>query len=92
MRSLLVTAFLVVLGGCAPTIGSVAGGECKLTHTPTYAVAGKTSYDQEWIDDTTEALVRGCKQPRPKTRPASLSVPVKSPAAVTKPKKHWWQR
>jgi len=93
----------IILGGCAnPTIGSVAGGECKLTHTPAYAVRGKTEYDQEWVDDTTEALVRGCKQPRPKARPVSLDAPkvvtrpaaeqapIATPAPLVKKKHHWW--
>lgn len=91
-------AVLALLAGCAgtPTIGSVAGGECKLPglHTPTYAVRGWQKYDQEWIDDATEALVRGCNQPRPKARPASLDAPkVITPSSVITPKKkHWWQR
>lgn len=89
---------MLLLAGCAtPTIGSVTGGECKLPglHTPIYAVKGKTTYDQEWIDDATEALVRGCKQVRPKARPVSLDAPKGTPSAtVIMPpkKKHWWQR
>lgn len=98
MRTVVLCTILALLNGCAsPTTGSVAGGECKLPglHTPVYAVRGKTSYDQEWVDDATESLVRGCKQPRPKARPASLDASSKStapaPVAPVK-KKHWWQR
>lgn len=63
-----------ILAGCAHSgaIGSIEGGECKLTRTPQYAVLGKTSYDQGWVNRTTEALVRGCRQPRPKARPPEL--------------------
>lgn len=88
---------VALLGGCAnPTIGSVAGGECKLVHSPVYAVKGKASYDQEWIDDQIEAMVRGCRQARPKARPASIDAPPAKPSAMNVPvpvkKKHWWQR
>ncbi len=73
MKPFMILWFALLLGACASQpIGSVAGGECKLTSAPPYAVRGKTTYDQGWIDDTTEALVRGCKQPRPKKRPAEL--------------------
>lgn len=93
---------LDMLAGCAaPPEGSVAGGECKIVHTPSYAVRGKTNYDQEWIDDTSEALVRGCKQARPKARPVSIDNPPRLQIKMTSPttgvtvkpkKKHWWQR
>lgn len=86
---------VLLLTGCAstPPRGSVVGGECKLFHTPTYAVKGKTEYDQEYVDDVTEALVRGCKQPRPKARPASLDAPKAAiPAAAPPKKKHWWEK
>jgi hypothetical protein len=92
----------VAVGGCAtkPTVGSVAGGDCKLVHTPQYAIKGATDYDQEWSDDVTEALVRGCKQSRPKARPAALDAPppvvtpAVPPAAPAGPPKklHWWQK
>lgn len=64
----------LTLAGCASTgtIGSIAGGECKLTRTSQYAVLGKTKYDQAWVNRTTEALVRGCRQPRPGERPPEL--------------------
>lgn len=99
----MVRAILIamLLAGCASAPpASVSGGECKVTHTPAYAVKGKTAYDQEWIDDTTEALVRGCKQPRPKARPASIDKPPHVMIKMTSPtegiaippkKKHWWQ-
>jgi hypothetical protein len=80
---------VALLAGCAPpTIGSITGGECQLTHTPEYAVKGQTAYDQKWVNKTVEAQVVGCKQPRPKPRPAGWSthtvagktVPVPPPA------------
>lgn len=92
----LIIALALPLGGCpSATRGSVAGGDCKIGHTPKYAVKGATSYDQEWIDDEIESLVRGCRQPRPLARPASLDAPPKptpGPAKPTPTKKHWWQR
>ncbi len=99
-RLWLIPAFLL-LGGCVTTpIGSVIGGECKLPglHTPTYEVKGRTTYDQGWITDVTVALVAGCKQPRPKARPAELdkaapktpgTIKVAPPAPA---KIHWWQK
>lgn len=103
MKSVYLIPVFALLCGCAskPTIGSVAGGECKITHTPSYVVKGKTSYDQEWIDDTTAALIVGCRQPRPKARPASIDNPPHLQIRMTSPttgvtvkpkKKHWWQR
>lgn len=62
---------------------SVAGGECHLVTAPTYAVLGRTGYDQNWIDDTTERVVAGCHQPRPQARPASLDA---APKAIAKAK------
>lgn len=95
--SIIALAGIAFLAGCAKSpVGSVAGGECKIVSTPAFAVKGKTTYDQEWVDDTTEAIVRGCAQPRPKARPAELdathtvagkTVPIPKPT-----KKHWWQR
>lgn len=80
MRYIAILAMLASLCGCGPPIGSVMGGECKLVHTPSFAVKSTTEMGQEWVDDTTEALVRGCKQPRPK-----------APTAATAAK-HWWQK
>jgi hypothetical protein len=69
-RLALVIGSVLLIAGCAPKppIGSVEGGECKLTSTPQYAVLGKTDFDQRWINRTTEALVVGCNQPRPRSR------------------------
>ena len=71
-----VIAASLLVAGCAsaPAIGTIAGGECALpgVHTPQYKVLGKTHYDQNWADDTTEGLVRGCNQARPHARPASF--------------------
>ncbi len=75
--------------------GSVAGSDCTIAHTPEYAVKGKTQYDQNWVDRTTERLVAGCNQPRPKARPASLDAPkvkpsAKKPTANEVIKRRWW--
>lgn len=71
----LLIASVVALAGCGTTgpIGSVTGGECQLVRAPEYAVRGETTFDQIWINRTTEALVVGCRQPRPKARPPSLT-------------------
>jgi hypothetical protein len=74
-------------GGCA-TKGpaSVAGGECRIFERPQYAVRGKRSYDQDWIDSQVEGGVGGCGWKRPAARPAALdAVPTKRP--VTSPGK-----
>jgi hypothetical protein len=93
--------------GCAGSLpASVAGGECKLFAPPDYAIRGKTQFDQNWIDDTEEAGIAGCKWSRPKARPAPIArvtsaaphkavplPPVKSNVPAPPPvKKHWWQR
>jgi hypothetical protein len=89
----------MLLSGCAGSRpASIAGGECRIAHTPQYAVKGATPYDQNWVDDTTESLVAGCKQPRPLARPASLDVPTHKVGGkpvvvpVTTKKRHFWQR
>ncbi len=89
-----------LLAGCATnkaSVGSTRGGECRIVHTPKYAVKGRTSYDQNWVDDTTERLVGGCDQPRPAARPPELDrvarrpVVVAPPAAPVVPKKKTWR-
>lgn len=82
---LLLSAF--ALTGCAnkAAIGSIVGGECQLMHTPEYAVKGATPYDQRWANKTTEALVEGCGQPRPKKRPASFDAPKVARATPAQP-------
>lgn len=97
MRNIITSAALIAcaiaLGGCATaSIGSVGGGECRLTHTPEFAVRGKAPYDQRWINKTTEALVDGCRQPRPKARPASFDAPAKTVSPAPKPKKRLLRR
>lgn len=84
-----------LLAGCVTTNKGSVAGECRLVSTPQYAVKGRTSYDQNWIDDTTERLVGGCGQPRPKARPASLDakpVVVKAPIPKSAPKATLWER
>lgn len=77
-----------MVAACATTdIGSIVGGECRLVKSPQYQVIGRTNYDQVWINETTEAIISGCGQPRPMVRPASLDAPrPKGVAAAPKAK------
>lgn len=61
---------------------TVLQGECRIVHTPEYVIRGKTRHDQLWVDRTTEALVGGCRQPRPKARPKEWDAPPPKPATV----------
>jgi hypothetical protein len=82
-----------LLAGCVTTNKGSVAGECRLVSTPQYAVKGRTNYDQNWIDDTTERLVGGCKQARPKARPASLDAkPKAAPLPKPAPKASLWER
>ncbi len=92
-KHLTVVALALMLAACGTSRpASVTEGECKLVSAPEYAVLGKTKYDQEWIDDTTERLVGGCLQARPKARPEEWDdTPVKTvPLPPKKPS--LWQR
>lgn len=89
IRLLAVIAIGPLLGACNfQTIsGSVAGGECKVFARPPYAVLGKTSYDQNWIDDTVEGGVGGCRWKRPAPRPAELDAVPGQKVVVAPPRK-----
>lgn len=91
---LLVSSLAVFLGGCPDdaTIGSIIGGECQIAKAPEYAVLGKTGYDQAWINRTTEGLVVGCKQPRPKARPKEFDNPKRVTVPVAPPAKRKWRQ
>ncbi|MBR1150068.1 hypothetical protein [Bradyrhizobium sp. JYMT SZCCT0428] len=83
-RVVVLLALLTLLGGCMQaTIGSVAGGECKIFERPTYVVLGKRPYDQDWIDSQVEGGVGGCKWKRPAQRPPELDA--KAGQVVIKP-------
>ncbi|MGZ5988118.1 MAG: hypothetical protein ACXWLZ_03600 [Rhizomicrobium sp.] len=80
--------------GCATdgvgfgTFTGKLGGVCDAFERPAYQVLGKTPYDQEWVDKTTEAGVAGCKWQRPEARPAALDAPAAvAPAKPAPPKK-----
>lgn len=99
-KVLVLSSTLLVAGCAGGPVGSITGGECKIVHTPEYSVRGKTQYDQRWVSGTTESLVRGCGQPRPKARPASFDAPpvaVKAKAPLTvapkvkQQKRGWWR-
>ena len=85
LASVALLASAPILGGCFQTgpVGSTVGGECRIVSAPRYEVLGKTSFDQRWISDTTEAIVVGCRQPRPGRRPPGLDpAPVKTVAVA----------
>jgi hypothetical protein len=69
------------LAGCAATKGGFStfsgklGGVCNAFERPQYQIAGKTPYDQDWADKTTESGIAGCAWTRPEARPASLDAP-----------------
>jgi hypothetical protein len=79
----------VALAGCAGTKlpASVKGGECRVFEPPKYAIAGRTSYDQDWIDGNVEAGVGGCGWKRPAPRPPGLDAKTNKPAPHKAPKK-----
>lgn len=89
MKLVLACAIASILAGCGTLqTGSVAGGEAHALTGPEYAIAGKSSHDQEWIDETIEAGVASLGWARPKPRPAEWDKP--APAAPTpkaKPKR-----
>jgi hypothetical protein len=71
--------------GCASNhdLATLSDGACKAFPRPVYQIKGKTSYDQKWADQVTEAGVAGCHWQRPDRRPASLDpMPVKAPVAA----------
>ena len=78
-----------ILAGCAGNNlpCSVAGGECRVFEPPKYAVAGRTSYDQDWIDGNVEAGVGGCGWKRPAARPPGLDAGTQKRAVHKAPKK-----
>jgi hypothetical protein len=66
---------------------------CDAFERPQYQIAGKTPYDQEWADKTTEAGVAGCKWERPEARPAALDAPAAAPPKPAPTKKlSLWKR
>jgi len=87
VRAASAVALCIGLGACQTdgigAVGSLTKGECQLVHSPEYAVRGKTGYDQSWVDKTTESIVAGCRQRRPKARPASFDAPKVAPTPKT---------
>lgn len=77
MKFLILIPVGFALGGCMQTLtGSIAGGESKVFQRPEYVVLGKTSYDQNWIDNQVEGGVAAFGWKRPLPRPASLDAHV----------------
>lgn len=86
MRVMLVASLGLPLMACASNhdLATLSNGACSAFPRPVYQVKGKTSYDQRWADETTEAGVAGCHWKRPARRPASLDpMPVKAPVVST---------
>ena len=90
----------ILLTGCATnkpltTFGGEAegvGGACDVFPRPKYQVLGRTPYDQEFADKTTEAGVAGCKWQRPAARPPELDkAPVVASVPVSR-KVSFWKR
>jgi hypothetical protein len=104
MSVLLLVASGILLAGCADKnrfaslTGSdgKGGGACSAFEAPKYQIKGKTPYDQQWADKTTEAGVAGCQWQRPAPRPPEMDAPPPTPVAATapasKPKRHWYDR
>lgn len=88
MRVAPAVGIALLLAGCGPLKpASVLEGECRIVHTSETVILGKTARDQEWIDDTTERLVGGCGQPRPKARRADWDAPKVAKAAPSPQKR-----
>jgi hypothetical protein len=91
----------MLLTACAgtPRVASVQGGEKHALTGPEYAIKGATQYDQNWIDETTEAGVSALGWKRPKPRPPHFDakpIPVKAapppitPNAQVSRRFPWW--
>jgi hypothetical protein len=91
------------LTGCASNrqFATLTGGACSAFPAPTVQIKGRTSMDQRWADETTEAGVAGCGWKRPARRPASLDARPRAaapaletvapaPAAAPPAKRNFW--
>lgn len=100
----------ILLQACASAndakLKSLTGG-CNTFPRPDYQIKGKTSYDQQWADETTESGVIACKWDRPENRPATLDTaptiipkePGKNTLATSEPQDQhkntlrlWWAK
>lgn len=90
----------ISLAGCASgNTNKFASVEefCRGLPQQDYAIAGRTRFDQAWIDDTAEAVIAGCARARPLPRPAEWDAAEKPktqavPLPEAKPKKRLRQR
>lgn len=58
-----------VLAGCGTSrVASVSGGECKVFQNPGFVVKGRSSIDQDWIDETIESGISACGWKRPRAK------------------------
>jgi hypothetical protein len=79
-----------MIAGCAGgrLPASVSKGTCKIIPQAEYEILGQTRHDQRWIDETIEGEIGGCGFKRPKPRPTSWDVVIRSPIVVQQvPKK-----
>jgi hypothetical protein len=56
---------------------------CSALPKQQFVVRGATSFDQPWIDDTSEAVIAGCARERPAPRPAEWDKPLAREEAPT---------
>ena len=97
-RALIVASLGISLAACASNNGVKSlDGAKEAFDAPPYAVKGKTSYDQRWIDGQIEAGVAAFGWQRPKPRPVELDAPKVATAPVPLPqpapkKTPFWKR
>ena len=80
--AVLVAGLGILLSACASSKPfATVDGFCAALEQggakPTNQILGRTSYDQPWIDETTEGLVAGCQWQRPAPRPAAWDMPTR---------------
>ena len=82
MRACAMCAIATLLAACGTSRKvSVADGEARALEGPKVEIHGATIHDQQWIDETIEAGVRGLGWERPGPRPVEWDRPL-SPAAA----------
>lgn len=77
-------AAATLLAGCGTSRAvSVTEGEARALEGPKFEIRGATVHDQQWIDETTEAGIRGLGWERPGPRPPEWDKPLAPMAAQT---------
>lgn len=86
IRLVALVVVALLLAGCATDgIKSSVAGSCAVFERPTYAVLGKTQYDQDVADKFIESGVAGCNWDRPAARPPELDRMPSPRLVVTQP-------